>query len=195
MDFSERERVLGRQQVRTSEPHLSVAEHLALQEEEVPSEDIPQPFDAEDVPLQEEVVVLGAADFIMDGNSGGNPETMPIATGIDASRWASGSLVVMLHSATDWAPTYLRIKVYSIAIDPDDPRTIFRGPLNATVEFQQGVVVPPAYDLVALSPPFGDLLQVELEWAQRVDATLPQSFRISVSLLGRRHIFVPELGL
>jgi len=172
----------------------SVREHLALQEQDVPHgvEEGEEAFDPEDIPLEEHVVLVRAVDLVVEA-AAGDALTIPLATGIDLSRWVSLTLNVMLHSASKWYDCRVLVYLRSIDLDPDQPSVVFDGPALAEVDLTHETK-PPAY-LVASAPQvLGALGQVSLYWSQNADALAPQQFRLSVSVVGRRHIFSPALG-
>lgn len=149
-------------------------------------EDEPEPlFDPEDVPLTEHVCVVSSLDVEFDPNFP-TSQIIPLAVGIDSSRWATAQLVVLLHRQKSWSATsQMRITLWQIALTPEDPSEIFRGGDEKVIKLY-ATTVPPALEVETFSPGAAQLA-VELKWEQFEESTETQFATISVYLVGHLH--------
>lgn len=139
-------------------------------------------FDPEDVPLTERVCVARGLEVMFEP-AASTSQIVPLAVGIDSSRWVSAELVVLLHSAVDWLSCQARINVWQVSLAPEDPRTVFRaGDAVTTIKIDPDDV-PPFFDSVRFYPQSAELA-VELEWLQFDEAARRQLATFSVYLIG-----------
>lgn len=140
--------------------------------------------DVDDLPWEEQVTIVRALEVTFDGVPG-NLQSVDLAVGIDSTRWVSASLVAVLHATSGWEPrTEIRIDAAPVVLDPDDPATVFVGPIFGQVVFSGLNDVAPTMRVETISPLAGQL-RIQLGLIQDGDG--PQTATISVYLVGRFH--------
>jgi hypothetical protein len=129
------------------------------------------------------VEVARRLDLKLDGHVD-QPQTVVLASGIDASRWARAVVEVILHQRSDWLneDNVLRVVVQSVVLHPVEPSVEYLGPTLVTVTMEGSTPAPPAL-LVSALPTRADRLRVTVTWqsAQVLTATAA----LSVRLVGR----------
>jgi hypothetical protein len=139
------------------------------------------------------VNVLPKTDYLFDGRVN-TSQLVPFATGIDASSWVSGLLVVRVHArgGTWGASATLRIYVQNIMLTPEDPDVIFAptpvapaviGATLASVTVDTNTVAGAL--LTAPLTNMGPMLRVIGEWAQGGTASTQATASLGIDVVGR----------
>ena len=143
------------------------------------------------------ILIIDKTDFSFDGRAGaggGGVQSVPLAIGIDSSLWASGALIVRMHTHGSWpaggggSTGSATVVVENIALVPEDPSVVFQAatPIATSTAIVTGTVAP-FLDVQQLTgAPIGPLLQVRLNFAQGTNnAGGAHTFSISVEFVGR----------
>ena len=152
-------------------------------------DDLPEEVDIEDLPLSETLAIVKHEEFSFDGRAGSTQE-IPLATGIDASRWVSGTVLVVLSAKAGWAARAVcSVVVQACAFDPCEPNVEFLGPqLHVTESAELNGVPVPALSVGQLPTPLPATLRVVLIWQQTTpEASVMQTLTLSVYLVGTFH--------
>ncbi|MFO0616878.1 MAG: hypothetical protein U0414_30060 [Polyangiaceae bacterium] len=134
-------------------------------------------------PRTTEVVrVISRMKYSLQG-AAGVTQSIPLAVGIDTSRWRSGSLVVRLYSQTSWpAGSIVSVATDNVLVDEDSPNLTFVGEPRTSQTIS--AATPPALYVKALAQPIGPQLRVVLDSHLAVAVGL-QEFELAVDLIGR----------
>lgn len=145
----------------------------------------PEVVDQDDLPREERVTILAMTDLAFDGRAD-STQVIPLAVGVDSSRWTSATLVVLLKSTYKWSGTAtLYVQVEGCALDPSDPRVVFEGAIWARVSWDASTT-PPDLRAETVSAPLPGALAVKLLWVQgSEEADTLQLATLAVYLVGR----------
>lgn len=117
-------------------------------------------------------------------------DTREIATGIDASRWASGIASLRVYSRSFWSSgtAQLRVRVDNALLSPDSPgATCAEGTGRNEIGPITDATPTPTLLVIPLSVPFGPRFSVSLIFSQGDRETSdPQTIEIGLTLVGRR---------
>jgi len=137
------------------------------------------------------VPILLRADFSLDGRIAG-AQSGVVAYGVDMTEWASGLLMVLLHSRSAWIGTggttaSWGVEVQNVSIDADAPELEFVERIVASVTAVTSATPVPRCQTVAFSPPFGPQARVRWTFDQGgLAATAALRLSASIYLIGRR---------
>lgn len=139
------------------------------------------------------IPIVRRGNFAFDGRASGTDQTIVLATGVDASWWRTGSVMVVGHTKNAWlsvggGPTTgaLRVVVDNVAITDDAPDVVLVGSRLASTTAIVATSTLPLYQVATLSGAIAGQLRVSLVFNQGATAaSSAQTIALSVYLLGR----------
>lgn len=158
--------------------------HVTRRRAVVHGESVDIVFLDEVVPSQRALVrVIARMPFALRGATSAT-QTIPLAVGVEAARWRSGSLLVRLYGQTSWpASSSISINVQNVLLAEDSPQTLFSEGRQICSQLI-GAATAPTMFVQEFSTPIGPQLSVSLESTYSTTGGL-QQFEIGVDLLGR----------
>ena len=145
---------------------------------------------------EHEIAIARRLELAFDGRASGSQQVLPLAVGVDSSKWVRATLVVLLHSRGPWltaggAPTtaQVRFTVDNVMLEPEDPSVVLvdgsRTLATSTVITSSSSA--PGYSAVPLQTPIGPRVRVQARFTQGATAAGgAQRLSVSLFLVGRR---------
>jgi len=137
------------------------------------------------------VPILLRANFSFNGRISG-AQSGVVAYGVDMTEWASGLLMVLLHSRSAWIGTggttaSWGVEVQNVSIDADAPELEFVDRIVASAAALTSATAVPNCQTVAFVAPFGPQARVRWTFSQgALAATAALQLSASIYLIGRR---------
>ncbi len=142
------------------------------------------------------VPVVRRVRYAFDGRANGAVQRVVLGSGVDATAWSTGALVVLAHQKNAWLTSgggdttaQLVVAVESVSLSPEEPDVEYVDMARdvATSPAVLASTVAPLYQVTALAQPFGPQLRVVLRFTQGAAAAASvQTVDLSVRLVGRR---------
>lgn len=140
--------------------------------------------DLEDLPTVDRIAVVERQEFAFDCDLGA-VQRIPVCLDVDATKWVSAEMLVLIHAAQDWDPgSVLYVIASAIDFDSLDPSVEFVGDQLGMIK-HFGSDGAPYFHLGSVQIPWGRYLKVSLEW--RPGDKFGRTCTLSIYLLGRLH--------
>lgn len=139
----------------------------------------------------EKVRIIARTDFSFDGRIAAR-ENGVLAYGLDATEWASGLLMVLIHARSDWVSAEgttasWQVEVHNVSLDPAAPDLEIVERTIATSAALTSATAIPSCETVQFAEPFGPQLRVRWLFNQGLVAAIAAlSLSASIYVVGRR---------